>query len=128
MNKPSLPIRLDYPHEVVPYTRVGRERWTPRAMRYLASKDALALHLRLACRDSRRALPDAAARWGVSVHVQRRTRRAYDLDNVVKAVMDAANGITWADDAQVVRIVADKHPAGADHLVVELWPIEEEAA
>lgn len=119
-------IRLDYPHEVVPFVRVGRERWTARATRYMASKDAIALHLRLAIRDSRAALPDGSARWAVSVQVSRRTRRAYDLDNVVKAVMDAANAIVWADDAQVDEIIARKHGPGADHLVAEFWPITEQ--
>ena len=32
-----------------------------------------------------------------------------DLDNLVKLVLDAANGILWRDDAQVVRIEATKH-------------------
>jgi Holliday junction resolvase RusA-like endonuclease len=127
----GLVIRLDYPHQVVPYVRVGQERWTQRATRYLASKDALALHLRLATPNAysaRIAFPDGANHWGVRLTVRRRTRRAYDLDNVVKAVMDSANGIIWADDAQVDQIIALKSPAGADHLVAEFWPIEQEPA
>lgn len=31
-----------------------------------------------------------------------------DLDNLIKAVKDGLNGIVWADDAQVVRVVAEK--------------------
>ena len=31
-----------------------------------------------------------------------------DLDNYIKTVMDALNGVAWADDSQVVRIIADK--------------------
>ena len=31
-----------------------------------------------------------------------------DLDNVVKAVLDALNGVAYEDDAQVVRIAATK--------------------
>jgi len=31
-----------------------------------------------------------------------------DLDNVVKAVMDAGNGLLWVDDAQVWKILAEK--------------------
>jgi crossover junction endodeoxyribonuclease RusA len=34
------------------------------------------------------------------------TRRACDLDNLVKLVLDAANGILWVDDRQVRRIEA----------------------
>lgn len=32
-----------------------------------------------------------------------------DLDNIVKVVMDALNGLAWADDSQVVSIQAEKH-------------------
>lgn len=35
------------------------------------------------------------------------TRRG-DLDNIVKAVKDAANGVAWIDDAQVCRVEAEK--------------------
>ncbi|HSG19643.1 MAG TPA: RusA family crossover junction endodeoxyribonuclease [Burkholderiaceae bacterium] len=31
-----------------------------------------------------------------------------DIDNLIKTVMDACNGVTYADDAQVVRITASK--------------------
>jgi len=31
-----------------------------------------------------------------------------DLDNIVKAVMDALNGVVWEDDQQVVAIYAEK--------------------
>jgi Holliday junction resolvase RusA-like endonuclease len=32
-----------------------------------------------------------------------------DLDNVAKAVLDACNGIVYADDKQVTRLVVEKH-------------------
>lgn len=31
-----------------------------------------------------------------------------DLDNIVKAIKDGANGVTWRDDAQVVDVRASK--------------------
>lgn len=31
-----------------------------------------------------------------------------DLDNLVKALTDACNGIVWRDDAQIVRLMAEK--------------------
>lgn len=33
-----------------------------------------------------------------------------DLDNVAKAVLDALNGVAYADDAQVVSLVVNKLP------------------
>lgn len=31
-----------------------------------------------------------------------------DLDNLLKAVKDGLNGIVWLDDAQVIKVVAEK--------------------
>jgi Holliday junction resolvase RusA-like endonuclease len=32
----------------------------------------------------------------------------FDIDNTVKACLDALNGVAWVDDSQVRRIVAEK--------------------
>ena len=32
-----------------------------------------------------------------------------DLDNLIKQICDAMNGVVWKDDSQVVRIVSSKH-------------------
>ena len=45
----------------------------------------------------------AAALDGSLPHVSRP-----DLDNVAKAVLDALNGIAFADDAQIVHLLCDK--------------------
>jgi len=47
--------------------------------------------------------------------------RKPDIDNIVK-VLDALNGIAWRDDAQVVRIVAEKRYAEAPGLDVVIRP------
>ena len=31
-----------------------------------------------------------------------------DVDNLVKAVLDALNGVAWEDDSQIVRVCAEK--------------------
>ena len=38
----------------------------------------------------------------------RSTRHACDIDNLIKTVLDALNGVAYADDRQVVHIVARK--------------------
>lgn len=46
-----------------------------------------------------------------------------DADNLGKATLDAGNGVLWADDAQVVRLVVEKRyaPEGkAPHVSVEI--------
>lgn len=119
------PISLIYTDELVPYVRVGQERWTARATRYMASKDALALAIRQAAAAIGHHAPDGGGDWGLDLQACRRTRRRYDLDNVIKAVMDAANGIVWEDDHQVAGISADRLPSGSigDRLAVEFAPV-----
>ena len=41
-----------------------------------------------------------------------------DLDNVAKAVLDALNGVVYADDVQVVRLVVTKQYSLEPRLVV----------
>ena len=41
------------------------------------------------------------ARYSVLLTVTFADRRRRDLDNVLKAVMDACNGVVWRDDCQV---------------------------
>lgn len=46
-----------------------------------------------------------------------------DADNLAKAALDAGNGVLWADDAQIVRLVVEKRyaPEGRDpHVAVEI--------
>jgi crossover junction endodeoxyribonuclease RusA len=38
----------------------------------------------------------------------RSTERRVDIDNLLKALMDGANGIAWADDSQVVDVSASR--------------------
>lgn len=38
------------------------------------------------------------------------TNRAADVDNLVKSVHDALNGIAWEDDRQVKAVLAEKRP------------------
>ncbi|WP_236905837.1 RusA family crossover junction endodeoxyribonuclease [Collimonas pratensis] len=47
-----------------------------------------------------------------------------DLDNVVKGIKDACNNIVWADDSQVVRMVASKHYAARASATVIAAPVE----
>lgn len=62
----------------------------------------------------------------VSVRIECRYRGHVipDLDNAVKTVLDALNGIAYADDRQVAHIDASRFDGwDADGLVVEITPL-----
>ncbi len=57
----------------------------------------------------------------VTVHADAyRPRRRGDLDNVLKALLDALNGVVWRDDEQVVGLSANRFDAPRDPRV-EVW-------
>ena len=94
---------------IVPYVRMTQrsKHADPRARRYLASQQALKIQLRqqMTERDDygplrREPLEVFLAFWWVN-HRQ-------DLDNLVKAILDAASGIVWADDRWVDHIEASR--------------------
>lgn len=45
-----------------------------------------------------------------------------DLDNLVKLIKDAGNGIIWRDDAQVVKLEADKCYGATNETVINVFP------
>lgn len=69
--------------------------------------------------------------WGayaLTVRVYREARRG-DLDNFVKAIGDACNGVAYTDDAAVVRLAAEMHEDRARPRVeVEIAMLGEETA
>ena len=48
------------------------------------------------------------------------SRRFGDLDNLVKGVMDALNGIVFADDAQVTELTASKVQSATAGIDIEV--------
>ncbi len=53
-----------------------------------------------------------AAAWKAGSAAMRRTKP--DVDNVLKLVLDALNGVVWGDDAQVVSATVERWMAPAD--------------
>ena len=51
------------------------------------------------------------------------TRRFGDLDNLAKGVMDALNGIVFADDAQVTRLTTEKVQSAESCIEIEVAPL-----
>jgi len=48
-----------------------------------------------------------------------------DVDNIVKAVKDALNGVVWTDDAQVVELAAEKRYGERARVWVKVSEIEQ---
>lgn len=68
---------------------------------------------------------DKAKRYGIKLHVYR-SRDAGDLDNYVKAISDACNGVLWLDDSQIRMIDAmvDGCEKGRERVEVEVWTLD----
>jgi Holliday junction resolvase RusA-like endonuclease len=123
---------MKLPGEIKPYVRMTqRSRYSePQAIEYIASRNRL--------RDDMRTLM-LANRWqmiprGVPMEVGiiiGWCRHNQDLDNIVKAVLDAANGVIyeddcWIDSIEAARALSVDEQSGAIGLAIR--PIAEGAA
>jgi Holliday junction resolvase RusA-like endonuclease len=52
------------------------------------------------------------ARYALTIHVRNATLRDSDLDNHLKSVKDACNGVVWRDDSQIDRVVVERDWTG----------------
>jgi Holliday junction resolvase RusA-like endonuclease len=67
-----------------------------------------------------------AGGWSVALTFYRKSRRAVDIDNLSKAVLDALQGVLWDNDRLVVELHVGKVPVDRDPMVkIEAWPYEE---
>jgi len=51
--------------------------------------------------------------------------RRVDIDNLLKSLLDAANGVVWADDSQCSRILAERSPDSPEHTQVVIYSVED---
>lgn len=51
-----------------------------------------------------------------------------DIDNLVKAVLDAYNGVIWADDKQIIAIKAEKRYSVLPRVCVDVQKADAKAA
>lgn len=99
--------------------RVGNRTYMdPKAEK---ARGVMAAHLRNIVRGE----PDAVGRWRFSGEFRCETRRHRDLDRLVSLVLDAADGIVYADDSQVDefgtvrKIIGMPKGSGATHIILE---------
>ncbi len=46
-----------------------------------------------------------------------------DLDNLAKAILDAIKGYVFHDDAQVARLLVERHPGERERILISVRPI-----
>ena len=109
----EMKMTIDIEPKPAPRPRFGRRAYMP--AEYVAYKEMIGALVKLKCKT-----PTTD-----NLKLQITFRRAYradsrrygDIDNLVKGVMDACNGILFNDDSQVVSLTAEKvqsHELGID--------------
>lgn len=118
---PVLRLRFEFLGPMVPYVRMTqRSKFAdPRAGEYLASKDNIGLAMRnqMSWNDMQ-PIPDKHP-FALKIKFRRSALFTADLDNLVKAALDAMQGIVFRDDRYCVRIEARKE-RGPDGFVATL--------
>lgn len=98
------PLRFTILGRVVPYTtRTQRSlHVSERARRYHDSQEAIATQLAQQMGDE----PPLSGHIAFIAAITETGKKRRDLSNLIKAVEDAANGIVWQDDSQVMIVHA----------------------
>lgn len=119
---PALPrgLGVEVRGEIVPYVKVERER----AERYHAWKASFEADLAAqVTAQARTGFPWPAGALAVGIDIYRYSQRGHAA-NCAKAVLDAANGVLWADDAQIVDLHVRLIPCarGEDLVLIDIVP------
>lgn len=104
-------MHLDIPNITIkPYVRMTKrgKYVDPQAQEYMASKDELAYRIKTAMRAQNAEMLPAQTPLSVDLTVTVPTSQGHraDTDNIIKAVLDACNGIAFPDDRWVDCITA----------------------
>ena len=99
---------------IVPYTRVRSRGWQSAVgKRYYTSQEKIGWRLKLQMRENDwDMLPESTPLWASIIIHRAGGLHTCDLDNQVKAIMDAAQGIVfkndlWFDDINAQRMLSD---------------------
>lgn len=107
------------PIEVVPYVRMTRrDKWKASARRYLTSQNNLAWELKRQMQEKGYELIKNGTPLHVVIHYYAPTSpgHAADLDNQVKALLDACKNVVFEDDHWVDKIDAERTFVQGDDL------------
>ena len=114
-------LQFDIPDIIVkPYVRMTQKgKWSsPQAQEYLASKTNLAFKIKKAMQEFCYEQMPAQTPLFVSATVYVHTSQGHraDLDNILKAILDACNGIAFPDDRWVDELDIDRKIGDQQHL------------
>lgn len=106
---------------IIPYVRMTRRgKWVDkRAQEYLANKDELARQFRAQCQEI---LPERKPLLFIAIIETPRLHKG-DLDNICKAILDAAQGIVFRNDCWVDRISIQRKRATEYKAQVKIEPL-----
>jgi len=119
-------MRFVIPGQFVPYVRMTRrgKYVSDRAQRYLNSQQVLAWWFNSQMTENGWGM---IARTPIAVDITIQMTgglHRQDLDNQVKAILDAANGIVWSDDRWVDSLTARRILGDVDQVVVVVEQVE----
>jgi len=122
-------MRLEITGKIKPYVRMTqRGKWVkPDAQEYLASKAAIQYKLKNQMAIQRLAPFPPQTPLKISLSFRLPTPHRCDLDNLIKAVLDAAQGVVfkddrWVDDIVATRCTADEYACVLRVEVLETQP------
>ena len=108
-----------------PYVRMTqRGKWVkPEAQRYLSSKAVLRAQLVEQMRGGEQFGKEPLG-VALTFQYERGADHRRDLDNEIKAILDSANGVVWADDRWVDSISAVRRGGeGGDVVLMTVWTL-----
>jgi len=119
----ALTIELPYPPSVNHY-------WRRVGARTLISREGRRFRRSVCARLAERTAPPMTGRVAVHVTAHPPDRRRRDLDNAMKALLDAlALGGVYEDDGQIDRIAIERgEVAPGGKVVVRITPLDQEVA
>lgn len=104
---------------VYPYVRMTRRGMyvNPRAMAYRAWQEGFRIALRMAYHDE---MFPAQTPLSVSIKIGEPILHTHDIDNSVKAVLDACNGIVCPDDRWIDRLETERVQCDVPYVMIDV--------
>lgn len=124
--RPRVVQHNGFTHSYTPEKTVNYENFVKLMYNEQVGKKYFDKNCELAMRiDAQFSIPKSASkrsRKEMLLGIKRPTKKP-DIDNALKAIADALNGVAYYDDSQIVYVEATKHYAEQPQAVVTLWEL-----